>query len=710
MLELLPGDPHHLGAKVVSEGVLFGVWSPEAEQVWLCLCDEAGAEQQRLALHPGLRGIWHGLLPGAEAGLVYGFRAAGRWAPEQGLRFNPQRLLLDPYAREVVGRYSGDLSLYLDHEPEAPSFAHGTDNAAVALKARVVADVPPRPSRARPTNRVIAEVHVRTASALHPGIPAELRGTYAGLAHPALIAHWHRLGVTTLELMPLQFRADEARLQAMGMRNHWGYTPIGWMAPEPRYASDPSGRGAADELRLAVADLRRAGFEVLLDMVFNHSAETDAAGPALSLKGLAHRHYYRVQAEPPSRLVDWTGCGNTLDLSQPMVLRLVIDSLRHWVQAYGFDGFRFDLAPALGRDDAGRFSAGSAFFAAIEADPVLRQVLCIAEPWDLGPHSYQLGGFPSGWLEWNDQARDGLRAYWLQPDESRGNRAEMARRLAGSSDAFASDPMRPRRPSASVNFITAHDGFTLRDLVSYNQRHNLANGERNQDGHAHNLSWNSGAEGPSEDLTVLRNRAALQRALLASLMLARGTPMLLMGDELGHSQQGNNNAYCQDNPITWLNWSAADPTLSQYVARLTALRRADPALHADTWWDGRPTACGLPDVHWTDAEGQPLTPAAWHHPSERALRVHLAPPGCEHETLLLFNPDSQAQWFELPPLQRGPSWHALLDSQQMDGSPAPQASQKPPGSLMVPARCVQVWCSQALSLFPDEFEETHPGD
>jgi glycogen operon protein len=694
--------------------VSFGVWSPEAEAVWLCLFDDQGErEESRWALHPSPQGVWHGRLSGAAAGLVYGYRASGTWAPEQGLRFNPQRVLLDPYAHEIVGAYGGDLEAFLDHDPQHPGRPHPHDNAAVALKARVSeAVLAPKLSRSPPAHRVIAEVHVKTATALHPEVPEALRGTYAGLAHPALIAHWKQLGVTTLELLPLQQRADEARLQALGLPNHWGYSTIGYFAAEPRYASEAGTHGdthrsalshasASAELRAAIASLRQAGFEVVLDVVFNHTAETDLAGPCLSFKGLAHRHWYRTEPGERGRLRDWTGCGNTLNFAEPMVVRFVVDALRHWVESYGIDGFRFDLAPCLARDEAGQFAHGAPLFAAIQTDPVLRQVLCIAEPWDMGPGAHQLGQFPPGWLEWNDQARDTFRAYWLAPDDARARRADLARRLAGSSDRFCNEPRRPRRPSASLNFITAHDGYTLRDLVSYQQRHNLANGEGNRDGHGDNLSWNVGVEGPSHDLEVARARARLQRSLLATLMLARGTPMLLMGDELGHSQSGNNNAYCQDNGLTWLAWPSEASALCRFVARLAELRAADPAFHADLWLQGRPGADGLPDVRWACASGQGLSAEDWHDRHERALQVHFAPPGARHETLVWLNPGHQPRPFHLPPVHRGAAWHRVLDTAQPDGAPADPSPQSPAGGpWLVPEHCLQVWRSQAWPL-PD---------
>ena len=690
------GDPHALGATLLDGGVNFAVWAPEAESVWLCAFDDAGREERRRwRLTTCQDGIWHGFLAGAQAGLVYGWRVQGRWAPQEGLLFNARHVLLDPFAKEIVGQYAGDLDAYLAHDPAAPERPDPRDNAAVALKARVVAPRPPVPPRGQPVppaRRVVAEVHVKTATALHPGVPEALRGTYAGLASPAMIEHWQRLGVTTLEFLPLQHRADEARLQGLGLPNHWGYSTIGFFAPEPRYWSGRPGTTPASELREAFAALRKAGFELVLDMVFNHSGETDELGPCLSFRGLANRHYYRLDPADGRRYQNWSGCGNSFNLGHPQVLSFVIEALRHWVADYGVDGFRLDLATSLGREAGGAFQPGAAFFGAVQADPVLRRALWIAEPWDLGPDGYQAGRYPAGWLEWNDRARDAIRAYWLRPDDARATRAELARRLAGSNERYGSDARTPRSALAGVNFITAHDGFTLADLVSYNERHNEANGEHNRDGHHDNLSWNCGVEGPSGDLAVQDTRARLQRALLATLMLARGTPMLLAGDEIGHSQRGNNNAYCQDNDLTWLDWQRADAALCRYVARLVALRAEDPALHGSRWLNGQPTADGLADVCWSGPDGLPLDGHAWNDPLHRALRVHLAPPEARSETVLMFNPHPEPCRFQLPAARRGPGWRCVLDSHTPSGEPQ---TLQPPGDdggrLHLPARCVQVW-------------------
>ena len=474
-------------------------------------------------------------------------------------------------------------------------------------------------------------------------------------------------------------RADEARLQHLGLSNYWGYSSIGFFAPEPRYASQPT--AAVDEFRQMVADLHAAGFEVVLDVVYNHSAETDTLGPTLSLRGLANGKYYHLDAAHGNAYRNWSGCGNCLDLSEPRVVQMVIGSLRHWVEQYGVDGFRFDLAPILGRGRDGHFSTSAGFFAALQSDPVLAGVKLIAEPWDIGPGGYQLGAFPAGWAEWNDQFRDTLRAWWLR---GAGDRGVFAHRFAASSTQFHHDG---RTPTASVNFITAHDGFTLRDLVSYDHKHNHANGEHNRDGHHHNSSWNCGVEGTSHDPAVLALRARLQRALLATLLLSQGTPMLLAGDEIGHSQHGNNNAYCQDNAITWLDWNSADTDLQACTARLLRLRRELPALRQDRWLTGTvDITSGHADVLWWHPDGRELHGADWSDHADRALGIRLI--AAAHPTqaaLLLINPEAQSRTFTLP----AGDWLPRFCSSQGDGAPLPHTAR--PDLIDVPARCVQVW-------------------
>ncbi|WP_157265289.1 glycogen debranching protein GlgX [Azohydromonas aeria] len=648
---LAPGRPWPLGATLTQEGINFALAAPDASRVELCLFDAAGrTELRRLALPGCTHGIRHGFLPGAGIGLVYGWRVHGPWQPAQGHRFNPQKLLLDPYAREVVGRYDGS-DLFLGHDPAHPQRPDTRDNAARALKARVVAEPPPLPAEAHvrvaPEDTVLYEVHLRGATMRHPGVPAELRGTYAGLAHPAFLDHVQRLGVTTLSLMPLAHRADEARLLKLGLSNYWGYSPIAWFAPEARYAS-PGGSPLA-ECRAMVDALHARGLEVLVDVVFNHSAELDEAGPTLSLRGIGNRAYHHLRPGDAAHYENWTGCGNTLKLSEPPALRLVMDALRFWVQHVGVDGFRFDLAPVLGRD-AGGFSARATFFAAVAQDPVLAGVKLVAEPWDIGPGGYQLGHFPAPWQEWNDRSRDALRGYWLTGSLARGG---FVHALAGSSEVFR--PSR-RGPLAGVNFVTAHDGFNLLDLVSWRERHNEANGEGNRDGHGHNLSVNCGVEGPSDDPAVAGLRLRLRRALLATLALSLGTPMLLAGDEIGHSQRGNNNAYCQDNETTWLDWANAESGLPDFVARCLALRRRHARLRMNRWFDDG-------EVRWLHPDGDRLAGNEWQRLDRRAFGAWLPDGGAGCELLLLFNPDGAPHRFTLPAGDGGePGWRLVLRS------------------------------------------------
>jgi glycogen operon protein len=649
-------------------GVNFALVAPNAQRVVLCLFD-GEHETAQLPLPACTDGVWHGYLPHARQGLVYGYRVHGSFEPQRGHRFNPSKVLLDPYARDIVGVYRGQPG-FRGHLAHDPWHADQADNAADALKARVPRghydwehDQPPRVPMAE---TVVYEAHVKGLTAQHPEVPEQLRGTYAGLAEPAVLDHLERLGVTAVQLLPVHARADEPRLQELGLTNYWGYNTVGFFAPEPRYWSGREGTSPASELKDAIKALHRRGIEVLLDVVYNHTAEGDEHGPTLSLRGIDNALYYHLKPNAPAWYENWTGCGNCLNLEHPRVLQLVLDSLRYWVQEFHVDGFRFDLAPELARTAAG-FARHGAFLSAVAQDPVLARVKLIAEPWDIGPGGYQLGNFLPGWSEWNDQYRDTMRAFWLGHDSSLG---EFARRFSASSDLFRHDG---RAPSASVNFITAHDGFTLRDLVSYNDKHNQANGEGNRDGHSHNRSWNCGAEGPTSDLDVLRLRARLQRALLATLVFSQGTPMLLGGDELGHTQGGNNNAYCQDNPTTWFNWEQADHRLSAFVASLLTLRKRYPALRHTLWFTGEAGAERDSDILWLGEDGQPLADHAWQHGRLRlAIRLGGAEP-----CLLLVNAEGEDAVFQLPEGQ----WTALLDT---SNDQAPQRDLQ--GEAPVPAR------------------------
>ncbi len=710
---MAPGQPRPLGAHCCTggttdapakpeAGVNFAVWAPEATRVELCLFDDAGdAELQRFDLPAFSDGVWHGFLPGAAPGLVYGLRAHGPWAPHQGHRFNPAKVLLDPWAREVVGRYDAEAApdLHLGHRVDDPMRLDRRDNAAHALKARVAAPLPAKPRLQAPRiareRSVLYEVHVKGLTRQHPEIPPALRGSYAALAHPVMLEHYRRLGVTTLNLLPVQFRADEAALQQRGLVNYWGYSTIAYLAPETRYWSGREGTTPAGEFRDMVDALHGAGLELVLDVVYNHTAEGDEHGPTLSMRGLANSHYYHL-AGKREHYLNWTGCGNSLNLTEARVVELVIGSLRHWVEAFGVDGFRFDLATTLARDRHGHFSHAAGFFAALQADPVLADVKWIAEPWDVGAGGYQLGAFPAGWAEWNDKYRDTMRDWWLRGS---GDRGVFAHCFAASSAQFHHGG---RAPTASVNFITAHDGFTLRDLVSYDHKHNLDNGEFNHDGHQHNNSWNCGVEGPTDDAGVLALRARLQRALLASLLTSQGTPMLLAGDEIGHSQRGNNNAYCQDNPLTWLDWAGRDAGLLDCVRALLALRHEHRALRQGTWLSSHPDPNARQPVMWWHPDGRMLEGADWSEHHDRALAIRLQAVAGKsggdtraesRAVLLLINPNRAARRFRLPPGR----WQPVFDSHAEDGVPPAPLAELPdgiqlaqPAMLSVPARCLMI--------------------
>lgn len=661
---LLTGQAWPLGATVVNGGVNFAWPSSHASAIELCLFDDTGAHEQRRLLLPGRSGdVWHGLLPGAGAGLVYGLRVHGPWRPDRGHRFNAHKLLLDPWAREIVGHFDW-LPQHFGADADHPAHLDSRDNAAQALKARVVDERPGHdpaarhdaPLRTPLADTVICELHVRGFTRQMPGLPEAHRGTYLGLASDAAIGHLQRLGVTAVSLLPVHQHLSEQRLAKLGLSNYWGYNTLGFFCPSPRLATRADGATARAEFRHMVQRLHAAGIEVLLDVVYNHTAEGDERGPTLSWRGLDNASWYRLPPDRRSAYENWSGCGNTLDLNHPRTLQWVLDSLRHWVQHYQVDGFRFDLAPVLGRG-VRDFDRQGAFFKAVLQDPVLAGCKLIAEPWDLGPQGYQLGQFPRGWLEWNDRFRDTLRAFWLGGECTRG---EFARRLCGSSDLFQAQG---RAPAESINYVVSHDGFTLRDLVSYDLRHNQANLEDNRDGHGHNLSWNCGWEGPTDDPEVLQRRARLQRALLATTLLAQGTPMLAAGDERGHTQGGNNNPYCQDNPTTWLDWTAADTDLSAYTAHVLALRRQYLPL-GNRWYTGLPDAHGQADLAWWRASGKPLAADDWHDRMSRVLGAQIGQPGRGRAALLLlFNARETDVPFHLPPGH----WQLLLDSTQPQG-------------------------------------------
>ncbi len=689
--QLLPGRAAPLGAHVVDGGIQFAVFSQRAKQIELCIFDSAGTQElKRYALHPTEDGVFSGVLPGAQPGLVYGYRAHGSYRPESGYRFNPHKLLLDPYTREIVGRFEWrpEHFAYVHGHPEGARVLDTRDNAAFALKSRVTAPLAYASRTAQRPRRplsdvVLYELHVKGFTMTLPGIPDALRGTYAGLAHPAAIAHLKRLGVTTLSLLPVHTAIDEQHLADRSLGNYWGYNTIGFFCPDARHSAarrdGNDGVGAViEEFRAMVATLQAEGFEVVLDVVFNHSAEGDEYGPTISFKGLDNPSWYRLMPDDRSRYENASGCGNTLRLIHPRVTQFVLDALRYWVEVMGVDGFRFDLAPALGRTRHG-FDPSAPFWVALRQDPTLSQVHLIAEPWDLGHDGYQLGRMPGRFLEWNDRFRDAVRSYWLGPDAHHGaaiGRSEFARRFTASSDLFHHGH---RLPGASVNFIAAHDGRTLADVVTYREKHNLANGEHNRDGHSHEVCANFGIEGPSDHPLVIDTRRRVRRALLATALLAQGTPMLCAGDEFGNSQRGNNNAYCQDNATGWLDWCTAGDGDIDFVASILALRRDDPLLRHPRWFATAPDA-HEPVLHWLRPDGEAMQVDDWHDPHAHAFACQLADHAASPPRwCIVFNPGAQPARFRLP---NGP-WRLAVDS---SGIASHTPSHDTDGTIEVPYR------------------------
>ena len=657
-----PGRPFPRGTSWDGLGVNFALFSEHAERVELCLFDASGRhEVQRLVLPEQTDQIFHGYLPQARPGLLYGYRVHGPYKPQDGHRFNGHKLLLDPYARNIVGQLRWHDALFgyrVGHDDGDLSFDR-RDSAPYMPRCKVIESAFSWGDDRRPDvpwhETVIYEAHVRGLTMRHPGVPEALRGTYAGLSCAPVIDHLQALGVTTLELMPVHAFIDDRHLLERGLSNYWGYNTIGYFAPVHRYSAS----GKVNEFKTMVRTLHASGIEVILDVVYNHTAEGSEFGPTLSFRGIDNASYYRLVPEARRHYQDFTGCGNTLDMQHPRVLQLLMDSLRYWVTEMHVDGFRFDLASALARE---LFAVDrlSAFFDVLRQDPVLSHVKLIAEPWDLGSGGYQVGNFPVGWTEWNDKYRDTMRAYWKGDG---GLIGEFAQRLTGSSDLYNRSG---RRPHASINFIAAHDGMTLADVVSYNDKHNQANGEDNRDGHGHNLSWNCGAEGPTEDPAVLALRARQQRNFIASLLLSQGVPMLLAGDELGRSQQGNNNAYCQDNQLSWVDWtpSPAQTSLLEFTRRLTALRAAHPVFRRRDFFQHRPlfgaqSGSQVRDIVWLQPDGTEMSEQAWQQGHARALAVFLSGDGLnevdgrgrpvhDDSFLLMFNAAAEGVEFTLP--------------------------------------------------------------
>ena len=677
---LSEGLPFPRGATPDARGTNFALFSANATRVEVCLFDDTGRREiARIALPEYTDEIWHGHIGGVRPGHHYGYRVYGPYEPAAGHRFNPHKLLLDPYARRHAGRLKWDPAVfgYTLGSSDADLSFDERDSAPFVPRCVVSEPLPPLAGTQRrvPWDRtVIYETHVRGFTMRHPDVPREHRGHFAGLAHPTVIGHLAGIGVTTIELMPVHTFVDDSYLVDKGLTNYWGYNTIGFFAADPIYAAN----GDPHEFRDMVDKLHEAGFEVLLDVVYNHTAEGNELGPTLCFKGIDNASYYRLMPEQPRYYINDTGTGNTLNLSHSRVLQLVNDSLRHWVVDMGVDGFRFDLATILAREPHG-FEGGGRFLDSCVQDPVLGAVKLIAEPWDMGPGGYQVGAFPPGWAEWNDRFRDQVRAFWKGEP---GTAADLARRLTGSAELF---DKRGRRPWASVNFVTAHDGFTLNDLVSYEHKRNEANGEHNRDGHAHNHSFNCGVEGPTTDPRVNALRERQKRNLLATLLFSQGTPMLLAGDEFGRTQRGNNNAYCQDNEISWVDWqratSPAGAALTRFTGNLARLRRALPLLRRNRFLSGaRDDALELVDVRWLSPDGVDLTDEQWTDEAMRCFGMVLdgrAPvsglrqPASDATLLLIVNAHHDVVVFTLPDIPGPDHWTCLIDTNQPERETLP---------------------------------------
>ncbi len=661
---LAPGLPFPLGATWDGLGTNFAVFSAHAERVDLCLFDPSGKRQiAAFTLPEWTDEVWHGYLPNAQVGSIYGYRAYGPYEPQRGYRFNPHKLLLDPYARRLAGelKWSDALFGHRVNSPRADLSFDRRDSAPGMVKAVVTDEsfnwADDRPPNVPWSDTVIYEAHLRGLTMLCEDIRPNARGTFAALAEPKIIDHLRRLGITAIELLPIHSFVQDRNLVQRGLRNYWGYNTLGFFAVEPHYLSENS----AHEMRVAVRRLHAAGIEVILDVVYNHTAEGSELGPTLSFRGLDNSSYYRLVPDNPRHCINDTGTGNTLNLSNARVLQMVMDSLRYWVTQFHVDGFRFDLGVTLGREPHG-FDPGAGFFDALRQDPALSRVKLISEPWDVGPGGYQLGHHPPGFAEWNDRFRDAIRRYWRG---DQGQRGDVAARVAGSSDLF---DRRARRPWASVNYAASHDGYTLADVTSYVERHNEANGEDNRDGHGDNYSANWGVEGPTDDPAINETRARVQRGLLATVFLSHGTPMLLSGDEFGRTQRGNNNAYCQDNEISWLDWKQAQSpqgqALAAYVARLMQLRHENPILRCRHFLHGKEEpAPGILDIAWFDTHGEIISSESWNNPEKRLFAVRRASrndDGTVPILTLFLNPSEKDRVFRLP-TQNVPT-RLLLDS------------------------------------------------
>jgi glycogen debranching enzyme GlgX len=669
---LFRGRPAPLGATLYNDGVNFALFSENAEKVYLCLFDKNGKETHLELLEQTYK-VWHGFVPGIKAGQHYGFRVHGPWDPENGLRFNKHKLLLDPYAKATSGPVIWDHAVYsyiVENPNEGRSFDE-RDSAPFMPRAIVVDnkfdwgnDSPPNTAW---NDTVIYEAHVKGFTKLMPEVPPEHQGTYTGLAHPAVIGYLKDLGITAIELLPIQQFVEEEHLQLNGLKNYWGYNTIGYFAPEWRYATNPNNGSQVQEFKSMVKAMHAAGIEVILDVVYNHTAEGNHLGPTLSFKGIDNQAYYRAVVDEPGMYMDYTGCGNTLNVINPHALRLIMDSLRYWVTEMHVDGFRFDLASALARGFH-EVNQLNSFFGILYQDPILSEVKLIAEPWDLGEGGYQVGNFPDHWSEWNDKYRDTVRAFWKGDD---GLIADLGYRLMGSNDLYGTTG---RGPTASINFITAHDGFCLNDLVSYNGKHNERNLEENRDGNDNNHSFNWGVEGPTDDANIKAVRESIKRSFLATLFLSQGVPMLVAGDEMGRTQDGNNNAYCQDNELSWISWQKADRSLIDFTRNLIKLRREHRVFHRRNFFEGeslRPG--GKKDVMWFLPNGQEMTEDEWKLHHSKCLALELTGTAihehnekneliCDDNFIWLLNASSNGVEYQFSDSAKKYQWEIVFDT------------------------------------------------
>ncbi len=681
MYKLLPGSPFPLGAKASSRGTNFALYSEHATGVQVCLFDEAGDQTECIDLKERTAFVWHGMILGIKPGQRYGYRVDGPWKPEEGQRYNKAKLLLDPYAEAICGDVDWKQPIFPYNVTSGNDLEIDTQDSAAGVPKSVVVqhkfdwanDCAPNTPL---SDSVIYEVHVKGYSEKNPMVPEELRGTYAGLAHPSSINYLKMLGVTAVELLPVHHFIDDGNLVDKGLANYWGYNTLGYFAPMSRYSSSGDTGGQVEEFKQMVKDLHAAGLEVILDVVYNHTCEGNEKGPMLSFKGICNTTYYRIVADKPQFYMDYTGTGNTLNVYNAQVLKLLMDSLRYWVTEMHVDGFRFDLAATLARQ-LSDVSKLSSFFETIHQDPTLADVKLIAEPWDVGDGGYQVGQFPVLWAEWNGKYRDTVRKFW-KGDE--GQLSDFAYRLTGSSDLYQYDG---RKPYASINFVTAHDGFTLCDLVSYNEKHNEANGENNNDGASDNESWNMGAEGPTEDETINIAREQQTRNFLATLMLSQGVPMLTGGDEVARSQRGNNNAYCQDNELTWYDWNLDEPRrrLMKFTADLIQLRLKHPNLHRRKFFQDRPIKGKKDqverDITWYNPNGEEFSEEAWSEPWNRSLALLLngntlqvsdedGNPVVDDSFMMLINAFHEGVEFTLPEAPKGRPWKYCLNTENLD--------------------------------------------